>query len=145
VARVHRAWLAELAPRGLHPEVRPAANGIPLLDGYDIRFPAAKLPAGPPGETLRSSRRGDDFDVTLRADRPCHAVLKMTFHPGWQALVDGQPAPTVHVLPSYVAVAVPPGEHRVEFRWRPGPLKPVLLILGVVVLGAFTWLGRSRP
>jgi uncharacterized membrane protein YfhO len=69
----------------------------------------------------------------------------MTYHPGWRATVDGRPAEIRHVFPSYQAVALTPGEHRVELRWAPGPLKEILLAAGLLALVAVTGTtGRLR-
>jgi hypothetical protein len=139
VARMHVAWLRRLAPLGVHPEVRlteePSA-------AYDVRFPDAALPDSPRGEVLRVTRSGDDFTAEVRADRPCHAVLKMTYHPGWRAWVDGAPVQAMHVLPSYLAVPLAAGRHTVELRWEPGPLKEILAGTGLLVLVAFTFFAR---
>jgi hypothetical protein len=142
VARTHVAWLRRLAPLGIHPEVR-------LTEGrsaaYDVRFPDTAPPESPRGEVLLVTRNGDDFVAEVRADRACHAVLKMTFHPGWRARVDRRPVTAVHVLPSYVAVAVPAGAHTVEFAWEPGPLKEILAFCGILVLAGFSvFAGRIR-
>jgi hypothetical protein len=147
LARVHRAWLRELAPRRLHPEVSLAEDGappgdLPRLDAYDVRFPAARTAPGPRGEVLRAERTGDDFAADVRADRACHLLFRMSFHPGWKATVDGSPAEIVHVLPSFQAVALPPGEHRVTFRWAPGRLKEILAGIGLLAMVAVT--GASR-
>jgi hypothetical protein len=142
VARTHVAWLRRLAPLGIHPEVR-LTEGPPA--SYDVRFPDSALPDSPRGEVLRVERSGDDFTAVVRADRPCHAVLKMTFHPGWRARVDGRPEPTMHVLPSYLAVPLAAGRHTVEFSWEPGPLKEILAAGGLLVLAGFTLVaGRIR-
>jgi hypothetical protein len=45
-------------------------------------------------------------------------ALHEQFAPGWQALIDGQPAPVEHWSGAFQAVPVPAGEHRVQFRYR---------------------------
>jgi len=148
VSRVHRTWLAQLAPQGIHPLVRivfegaAAEDGVPLLDGYDVHFPQARIPPGPRGEVLSVERHGDDFAVDVRADRPCHLVLKMTYHSGWRATLDGAAVRPEHLLPSFLGVPLPPGTHRVTLRWDPGPLKGILALSGLAVLAAFCILAR---
>jgi hypothetical protein len=151
VTRVHRRWLRSAQPgAGLHPEVRlteagpPGDDAIPA-DGYDFRLPPVSPPPGPPGELLEAERSGEDFRARVRADRAAHVVLKVTYHPGWRATVDGEPADTVQLMPSYVGVAVPPGEHVVELAYRPGRTKGVLVVLGGVALaGLFVGERRRR-
>ena len=90
-------------------------------------------------------RRGDDFTADVRTDRACHLVLKMTYHPGWRARVNGKPAATVQLMPSFVGVELPPGRHRVELRWEPGPGKARLLAGGLFVLAALFVAERRFP
>jgi len=150
VSRLHRRWLAGPLPgEGVHPAVRlreegPAPDGAVAADGVDIRLPEPELPPGPRGEVLSVERRGDDFFADVRADRACHLVLKMSFHPGWRARVDGENAETVQLMPSFVGVPLEPGAHRVEIRWEPGPLKARLAVAGILVLGGVFVLERRR-
>jgi hypothetical protein len=130
------------------PEVRlreegraPDGRGVPA-DGVDFRFPRAAVPSAPVGEVLDVSRAGEDFVARVRVDRPGHLVLKMTYHPLWRAAVDGAPAPTVHLLPSFVGVPLAPGVHEVQLRYRADPSRRVLCIAGVLVLVAAGGLGR---
>ncbi|HMB68910.1 MAG TPA: hypothetical protein VKU85_06345, partial [bacterium] len=147
LARAHREWLKSLAPRRLHPEIRVVDDeappgDLPRLDTYDVRFPEAETPAGPRGEILEATHSGDDFTATVRVDRACFLLLRMTFHPGWRAEVDGRPAEITHVFPSFQAVALSPGEHEVRLQWSPGPLKEILLSVGLVTLFAVTVVRR---
>ena len=122
-----------------------AVEGAYTADGVDIRLPEATLPSGPRGEVLSVDRRGDDFVADVRVDRPCHLLLKMSFHPGWRATIDGVPAKTVHLMPSFVGVELSPGRHEVEIRWAPGPLKAWLLGAGLLVLAALLVVERRVP
>jgi hypothetical protein len=137
---VHRRWLRTGMPaEGLHPAVRLLEEGDPVegavvADGFDVSFPPVSPAAGPRGEILAVQRSGDDFLARVRVDRSSHLMLKMSFHPGWRAYVDGAPAETVHLLPSYVGVALAPGEHEVQLEWDPGPTKAVLLMVGLAAL-----------
>jgi hypothetical protein len=49
-------------------------------------------------------------------------VVTDTHYPGWEARVDGRPAPLLRANGYLRAVAVPPGLHRVEMRYRPRSL-----------------------
>lgn len=150
VSRVHRAWLRSDFPgRAIYPAVHlaeegPAPDGAIDGGGVDFRLPPAASPAGSPGEALQVTRTGDDFDARIRMDRAAHVVLKMSFHPGWRATVDGARVKTMQVTPSYLAIALPEGVHDVHFEWAPGPIKPILLGLGLLPFVGLVLLDRRR-
>jgi hypothetical protein len=65
-------------------------------------------------------------------------------HAGWSVSVDGQPAILLGVDTLFSGVGLGAGEHTVEFRYRPGPLR-VGLFLAFLALGALAFLGfRAR-
>jgi hypothetical protein len=147
-ARAQQQWLASpLAAAGVYPRVRllekdePDPSGIDV-EGYDVRFPApAAAPA--PGELQSVERRGEDFIVQARADRPCNLLLKMSFHPRWKANVDGKSASVVQLMPSYIGVPLNEGVHRIELRFDPGPEKKILACLGGALLLGFVFASRK--
>ncbi len=149
LSRLHQAWLksplpaASVHPRVHMPEEGPAPPG-PGLDGNPVtfRFPAFPTPATPVGEILAVERRGEDFTARVRVDRPGHLLLRMSFHPGWQAHVDGAVAETVPLVPSFVGVPLAPGTHEVTLRYRPARSRAPLLALGAVALLGVGILGR---
>jgi len=67
----------------------------------------------------------------LAEDRPERIVAEMTsdsagllvladlFYPGWTAEVDGRPAEILRADGVFRAVVLPPGSHRIVFRYRP--------------------------
>jgi uncharacterized membrane protein YfhO len=75
-------------------------------------------------------------------------MLKATYHPRWKVTVDGEPAETQMLAPSFVGVRVPAGEHRVEFRYEPYPNYWLLFTIGVLTLVALAvvprWWKRRR-
>jgi hypothetical protein len=104
-------------------------------------------PGGPPG-TVRTAQ-ADLFDgrvgTTVAMSRPGTVLFSVSFDPGWQAEVDGRPAPTVMMAPALVGVPVGAGLHRVVlvyhgFGWYPG-----LAGVGVLALVLAAWAGRRRP
>jgi uncharacterized membrane protein YfhO len=82
-------------------------------------------------------RTGEDFTVVVDVRTETHLLLKESYHPGWKATLDGKPATTVHLMPSYVGVRVTPGRHEIVFRYAPGPLPAFLAAFGVVLLISF--------
>ncbi|HEY7066753.1 MAG TPA: YfhO family protein [Chloroflexota bacterium] len=59
-------------------------------------------------------------DVTVAADAPAGGALVLleAWHPGWQALVDGEDARVYPADHAFMGVALPPGSHQVRFRFR---------------------------
>jgi uncharacterized membrane protein YfhO len=75
-------------------------------------------------------------------------MLKATYHPRWTVTVDGKRAKTQMLAPSFVGVAVPAGQHVVEFRYEPYPDYWLLFLIGVLTLVALAvvprWWSRRR-
>ena len=149
LSRLHKAWLKSPLPgESVHPRVHmneegPAPDG-PGLDGngVDFRFPAFPPPSRPVGEILDVKRTGEDYAVRTRVDRPGYLLLRMSYHPGWHATIDGAEAPTLPLVPSFVGIRLDPGEHEVTLRYRPDPSRAPLLAMGVIVLLAAAAFGR---
>jgi hypothetical protein len=57
------------------------------------------------------------------SDREGFLVVTDAYYPGWRAWIDGEPAPIFRANVAFRAVVIPPGEHRVEFRYEPGSVK----------------------
>ena len=80
-------------------------------------------------------------DATARARR--ELVLTDLHYPGWKVTLDGEPADLHRVDYLLRGTTLPPGRHRVEFRyeplsWRVGwivSLVALLVTVAVVVLG----------
>ncbi len=88
-----------------------------------------------------------DEQVRLRAttESEAYLVLADSDYPGWRARVDGKAVPIVRAYGALRAVAVPAGEHVVEFTfeplsWRIGLAVSTLSWVGVAV----AWLWRRR-
>jgi len=81
--------------------------------------------------------------IETRADKPSVLVVSEIFYPGWEATVDGRPAPLR--LTDYLlrGVYVEAGSHRVEMRYRPpalryGALISLFTLLLLSALGVFS-------
>ncbi len=80
-------------------------------------------------------------EVVVHANADGHGYLVLTdlFHPGWSAVVDGQPTNLLPADVSFRAVPLTPGEHKVTFRfsppgWRLGAIVSAVSWLGVIAL-----------
>ena len=129
-----RAWLVH----GIQPAADDTA-ALALLDdpALDPRS-AVVLPDGlaprPPGraaanETIEITAYAPER-VALIADvaSPAVLVLADAFYPGWQATVDGMPAPILRANLMFRGLALAPGRHEIMFTY-----KPTIWRLGVVI------------
>jgi hypothetical protein len=108
----------------------------------DAALPVLASMAPSPGDVETEARNGQSYRAECVVLRPAYALFKMTWHPNWQAYVDGTPQPVVMLSPGFAAVAIAPGRHRIEFRYEPGTLKPLLAIAGLLSIALFAFVGR---
>lgn len=83
------------------------------------------------------------------AHAPSVLLFNDTFSPYWRVRIDGISSPILRANYNFMAVAVPPGASRIEFRFKPQPfltLSVVSLILGmlVVLVGGWGLFARMR-
>ncbi len=98
-------------------------------------------------------RRDDPEHVTIETDAssPAYLVLADTFDPGWSATVDDAPVPIRPAWIAFRAVALKPGKHRVDFRYRPAGFNAGLALslvgctVAVVLVGFPRRLPPTRP
>ena len=87
-----------------------------------------------PGEVL----------VTVHAPEGTWLLLSDTWYPGWEAMVDDVPTTLYRADYLFRAVWVPPGEHEVEFHYRPalftvGGFLSLAAWLSLLVVGWRLW------
>lgn len=75
--------------------------------------------SGEAGEARLVVDRATEVAIDAVAPRGGLLILSDTWYPGWEATVDGHPAPVLRANIAHRAVVLPPGRHRVEFRFRP--------------------------
>jgi hypothetical protein len=63
--------------------------------------------------------RPNQVVVEAQSDEPGFLVLTDTYYPGWKAEIDGDPTEILRANYLFRAVALPPGLHRVTFRYEP--------------------------
>jgi hypothetical protein len=98
--------------------------------------PVGAPPAGAPGSVDVQFDEPDNgvFGGVVSTTRAAVVMLKATYDPRWTVTVDGKRASTQMLAPSYVGVAVPPGQHRIEFRYKSYPYYWLLFAIGALVL-----------
>jgi hypothetical protein len=119
-----------------------AAPTLPIGD-------APTSPAGASTDGLVAVQDGY-FAGNVTASRTAAVVLKATYDPLWQVMVDGRAAVAYMVVPGFVAVTVGPGRHSVIFQYVPYSHYGALLGIGAVTLlllasGPWLWRRRLRP
>lgn len=83
--------------------------------------------------------------LVVQSDAPGYLVLADSWYPGWQASVDGKPAPTYRAEVLFRAVPIEPGQHTVVFEYQPLSFRLGALISAAslaVAIGIAIVLGR---
>ena len=90
--------------------------------------------------------QAENLTLTVTTDSDGYLVLADTWFPGCNALVVGKPAPIYRADYAFRAVPLGPGEHTVEFHYRPMSLLAGALVsvASLAVLIAIVLLLRSR-
>jgi hypothetical protein len=111
----------------------------------------------PPGAAIGSAQivldRPDRVSVDIAPSAPGWLLLADTHFPGWTARVDGQVRTIERADVALRAVAVRPGDRRVDFRYEPLSVRAglalsglsALVLLAAVITGARRSRARRRP
>jgi hypothetical protein len=124
---------------------RAIRDGVPDLSRtaiIDRDLDPAERPqpaGGDPGAAIM--RRYEDETVVIATSTSGRRLLMLSdaYYPGWVATVDGTPVTIERADCALRAVSVPPGEHLVEFSYRPMSLRVGALISLIAAL-AVMWL-----
>lgn len=133
------AWLKSPLPAaGQYPALfLTAAQGqlsrLPLRQAEQL-LPILEAPPPPAGTVAAETVTTAGYTAEIRADQPATLLLKTTYHPGWQATLDGAPVETLMLMPGYIGIATPPGPHHVTFTYRPAPGRTLLLLSGLLLI-----------
>ncbi len=104
--------------------------------------------AGPvPGAVRRAEYGRGRVRLEVEAASPGWLVLRDLYFPGWDALVDGQPAEIRVADSAFRSVRLAAGRHEVVFLYRPDSFKLglVLSFLAALVIAAGLWSSRPDP
>ena len=80
-------------------------------------------------------------EIQTRSSGTRMLVLTDLYYPGWQAFVDGSPAPIYRADYAFRGVPVAGGTHVVEFRYRPLSFLAGAMLSGLTLLGLAGWWG----
>jgi hypothetical protein len=115
-----------LVTSGVRVATGPAVYRELLDPGFDPRVEIV-LPDGSPrtpspgfhGEARLVSFLPDRLRVAARLDGPGHLLVVEGYDRGWRAYVDGAARPVLRANAAFRAVALPAGDHVVDFVYRP--------------------------
>lgn len=74
-------------------------------------------------EVTIASYRPERVEVHAQLEAPGYLVLTDSYYPGWQVLVDGQPAELLRADLYFRSVSLEAGSHEVVFQYRPATLR----------------------
>jgi hypothetical protein len=103
-----------------------ADREVLLADGRPLQEP--RDASAPRDAVSITDDQPASVSLSVRTDRAGYLFLADTWYPGWNALVDGKPAPIYRADFLFRAVPIEPGQHRVVFQYRPWSLQ-----LGAIV------------
>jgi hypothetical protein len=110
------------------------------------------LEAGPPGAARIERDLPGALTISVAAPTRQLLVLSESFHPGWRAIVDGEPARALRANGDFIGVVVGAGAQRVELRFAPRSfivgrwisLAAIAFVLGVALVGLRTGAGEQN-
>lgn len=150
-----RAWVsyaADFVADERSASARLSATPDRWLTHVLLETPGGRAPAGwrdasaPVTDVPILQRRAQSVALEAVLSRPGWLVLSDLYYPGWQATVDGRPSQVLPADVAFRAVYLPPGRHRIVFRYR----SPVValgfsLSLAAILLGLLLALTRWLP
>jgi hypothetical protein len=152
--------IASFLPRLRRAGVRHVISLDPLPEGElrpgSITRPAVTAPVAIRLYTLPDTRareeiaggsvsvlheRTDALELEVESRQGGRLLVRSTHARGWQATVEGRPAPVTATAEGHLAIEVPPGRSHVRLRYRPPLFWPGVALSGASAL--FTlWLAR---
>ncbi len=151
-----RAWVVHRAEVIPDSDARLARLAAPDFNPYSVAILEHSAPIVLPGEVSGSparivEREPGRLAVDMHVAADGLLVLSENWHPGWQATVDGAPAPVLRADHTLRAVPIPAGDHRVVLVFDPLSLKlgalvttGTLVIAGVLLILSISWPRRAR-
>jgi len=101
----------------------------------------------PGGTATLLSQRPGRLQIRCNSPTPQLLVVSESYHPGWQAIVDGDRRPVLRVNGDFLGCRVGPGSRQVELQFRPRSLYHGQMVscLGMVLVLVFFVFGQFVP
>jgi hypothetical protein len=101
--------------------------------------------AGPPVPVRVEDPHNDEVRVAVHAPAAGWLILADTWYPGWEARDAAGTVLAIHPANlAFRAVPLPAGDHRIEFRYRPGSFRLGLLLGAASLAAILLLLWRDR-
>ena len=114
--------------------------------------PPLRGPSLPPARTAGSwaaarfvAETPESAELSTSASTRSLLVLTRSWDPGWVARVDGAPVEVLRAQLAFVAVVVPPGDHRLEIAYRPSSFRAGLWLSAAGLLGVLALAVAGPP
>ena len=80
----------------------------------------------------------------VSASEPGYGLLRVSYHPRWRLLIDGEPAEYFMAAPAVMGFRVPEGDHEVVFEYEPIPNRLPMIVMGIAVAASLLALNQRR-
>jgi len=124
-----------------------AANFDPAQEVILSQLPSPAPEAGASGQVRRLEEHPQRIVFEAQCDRPSLAVFADVYYPDWEARIDGKPATIIRADYALRALALAPGNHRIEFLYHDEAFRTGRLLhriaLAILVLAALALLLRA--
>jgi len=92
------------------------------------------------------SYRPDRVELRTIASGPAYLVAAESWAPGWEARIDGRPAPIYPTNLAFQGLPVPPGAHTITLEYVPTASYAAAVVSAVawIALAASFWISRRR-
>jgi hypothetical protein len=134
------AALSSLANPAFNPH-----NEVLVAEAIDAPQPTGTNSSPGTVEFVRYSPK--QLSLTTRAISPSVLLLNDHYDPSWQATVDGKAVPILRCNYMMRGIQLSPGEHTVEFRYRPSSdifyVSLTFTLLGLALLIVLCWQSRA--
>ena len=107
---------------------------IPFSESTNV-IPYNPLPGHSPFGSVISEEIGrSSYTADVVVEQESMLLLKATYHPNWEALVNGVKVNTVMLMPGFTGIELSPGTHKVHIEYKSRTVRSVLLCIAPLTL-----------